>query len=66
MARTDGLTIGQLGVDAVAEAFPLGVEVGWNQTTDDWAFCVANGTVYGARDDSGRLVAHSRGAPLCR
>jgi GNAT superfamily N-acetyltransferase len=57
MARTDGPMIGQLGADAVAEAFPLGVEVGWNQTTDDWAFCVANGTVYGARDDSGRLIA---------
>jgi GNAT superfamily N-acetyltransferase len=57
MARTDGFTIGELGADAVAEAFPLGVEVGWNQTADDWVFCIAHGTVFGARDDSGRLVA---------
>ena len=57
MARTDGLTIGELGADAVAEAFPLAVEVGWNQTADDWVFCIAHGTVFGARDDSGRLIA---------
>ncbi len=53
----DGLAIGQLGPAAVAEALGLEVEVGWNQTADDWAFCIAHGMVYGAREGSGRLVA---------
>jgi GNAT superfamily N-acetyltransferase len=57
MARTDAFTIDELGADAVAGAFPLGVEVGWNQTADDWAFCIAHGTVFGARNDLGRLIA---------
>lgn len=57
MAHTDGFTIGELGIDAVPEALPLAVEVGWNQTAEDWAYSIAHGTVYGARDSSRRLVA---------
>ena len=57
MALTNGLVIGRLGSPAVAEALGLEVEVGWNQTADDWAFCIAHGMVYGAREASGRLVA---------
>jgi GNAT superfamily N-acetyltransferase len=57
MAPIDALAIRQLEADAVAEAFALTVEVGWNQTAEDWAFSIAHGIVYGARDGSGRLVA---------
>jgi GNAT superfamily N-acetyltransferase len=57
MAPTDELPIRVLGADAVAEAFALTVEVGWNQTAEDWAFSIAHGTVYGVRDGSGRLIA---------
>lgn len=57
MARIDGLAIGELAAGAIAEASTLTVEVGWNQTPADWAFAVTHGSVYGARDDAGRLVA---------
>jgi len=57
MVRTDGFPIRPLGADALAEAFALTVEVGWNQTAEDWAFSIAHGTVYGVRDGSGRLIA---------
>ena len=51
---------------AVAEAFALTVEVGWNQTAEDWAFFLAHGTVYAARDASGRSGRDCRGASLSR
>jgi len=57
MAPTDSLTHQRLGPEALAEALGLTVEVNWNQTGDDWAFFVAHGSVFGARDEVGKLVA---------
>lgn len=42
--------------DAVA-GLALSDEVGWNQSYDDWLFFLTHGTVFGLRDDDGRLVA---------
>lgn len=53
----EGLTVGPLRADAAAEGLALTVEANWNQTADDWAFFIAHGTVYGARDAAGQLVA---------
>jgi GNAT superfamily N-acetyltransferase len=53
----EGLTIGPLRADAATEGLDLSAEANWNQTADDWAFFIAHGTVYGARDAVGRLVA---------
>jgi GNAT superfamily N-acetyltransferase len=57
MALIDRLTIGELEAGAVAEAFALTVEAGWNQTAEDLAFFLSHGTVYAARDVAGRLIA---------
>jgi GNAT superfamily N-acetyltransferase len=53
----EGLPIGPLRADAAAEGLTLSAEANWNQTAEDWAFFIAHGTVYGARDTAGRLVA---------
>ncbi len=42
--------------DAVA-GLALTDEAGWNQSYDDWVFFLTHGTVFGLRDDDGRLVA---------
>ncbi len=57
MAPTDQLAIERIGPEALAEAAALTVETNWNQTPDDWAFFVARGTVFAARDALGKLVA---------
>ena len=57
MGPIDATTIQPVGLEAVAEGFALTVETNWNQTTEDWAFCITHGTVFGARDTVGRLVA---------
>jgi GNAT superfamily N-acetyltransferase len=57
MAPIDGLTIRPVGPDAAAEGLALTVETDWNQTAEDWAFFISHGTVFGARDAVGRLVA---------
>jgi GNAT superfamily N-acetyltransferase len=57
MAPIDDLVIRPIGPDAVGEGLALTVEANWNQTVDDWAFFIAQGTVFGARDAAGRLVA---------
>jgi GNAT superfamily N-acetyltransferase len=57
MAPTDQLAIGCIGPEALPETIGLTVEANWNQTSDDWAFFVAHGTVFGARDPVGKLVA---------
>ena len=57
MAPTDQLAIGRIGPEVLAEAVGLTAETNWNQTADDWAFFVAHGTVFGARDTLGKLVA---------
>ena len=57
MARTDELAIERIGTEALPEAVGLTVEANWNQTADDWAFFFAHGTVFGARDALGKIVA---------
>jgi GNAT superfamily N-acetyltransferase len=57
MAPIDQLAIERIGPEAVAEAVGLTAEANWNQTAADWAFFIAHGTVFGARDGRGRLVA---------
>jgi GNAT superfamily N-acetyltransferase len=57
MAPIDELAIERIGREALPEAVGLTVEANWNQTADDWAFFFAHGTVFGARDASGKLVA---------
>jgi GNAT superfamily N-acetyltransferase len=57
MAPIDGLAIRPIGPDAAAEGLALTVETNWNQTAEDWAFFISHGTVFGARDAVGRLVA---------
>lgn len=57
MEPIDELTISPIGPDAAGEGLALTVEANWNQTLDDWAFFIAQGTVFGARDAAGRLVA---------
>jgi GNAT superfamily N-acetyltransferase len=57
MAPIDELTIRPVGPDAAAEGLALTVETDWNQTAEDWAFFISHGTVFGARDAVGRLVA---------
>jgi GNAT superfamily N-acetyltransferase len=57
MARIDELAIERIGTDALTEALALTVEANWNQTADDWAFFFVHGTVFGARDAAGKVVA---------
>ncbi len=57
MAPIDALAIERIGPEALAEAAALTVEINWNQTAEDWAFFVAHGTVFAARDALGKLVA---------
>jgi GNAT superfamily N-acetyltransferase len=57
MASIEDLSIAELEADAVAQACTLTSEAGWNQTSEDWAFVIAHGSVYGASDAAGRLVA---------
>lgn len=57
MALIDELAIQRIGPEALAEGVGLTVEANWNQTAEDWAFFIAHGTVFGARDATGRLVA---------
>jgi len=57
MVPTDQLAIERIGPAALAEAVGLTAEANWNQSADDWAFFVGHGTVFGARDANGRLVA---------
>jgi GNAT superfamily N-acetyltransferase len=57
MALIEAVTIQPVGPDAAAEGLALTVEANWNQTAEDWAFFISYGTVFGARDAAGRLVA---------
>ena len=57
MVCIEGLSVATLGADAIAEASALTREANWNQTAEDWAFVIARGLTYGARDAAGRLVA---------
>ncbi|PWT70376.1 MAG: GNAT family N-acetyltransferase [Proteobacteria bacterium] len=57
MAPTEQAVIQHLEPLAIADALVLTVEAGWNQTAEDWAFFIAHGTVFGARDAGGKLIA---------
>ena len=57
MASIDGPAIVPFEARDAADALALTAEGGWNQTAEDWAFFLANGTVYAARGASGHLVA---------
>lgn len=57
MDPTEGMAIEPIGTEAAAEGFALTVDVGWNQTVDDWVFFLRHGTVFGARGAGGQLLA---------
>jgi len=57
MARIDELAIERIGMEALPQAVALTLEANWNQTADDWAFFFVHGTVFGARDAAGKVVA---------
>ena len=66
MAVTDQLAIVRLGPDDALAALALSTEAQWNQNEDDWRFFLAEGTVFGVRDDrhlvaTAALVAYSSG-----
>jgi len=66
MAVTDQLAIVRLGPDDALAALALSTEAQWNQNEDDWRFFLAEGTVFGVRDDrhlvaTAALLAYSPG-----
>jgi GNAT superfamily N-acetyltransferase len=63
MVPTDSLAIAPIGAEAIAQGSALTAEVGWNQTADDWAFFLAHGTVFGAREHDDRLAATAATLP---
>ncbi len=61
MADTDQIAIVRLGPEDATAGLALSTEAHWNQNEADWRFFLTKGTVFGARDDEGRLIA-TRGA----
>ena len=57
MDDTDRASPEILGPQDAVGGIALTDEVGWNQSYDDWLFCLTNGTVFGLRDDDGQLIA---------
>lgn len=57
MASTDELQLEQLAEEDIAGCMALSAEAGWNQTPDDWALFMRDGTVFGLPDADGRPVA---------
>jgi GNAT superfamily N-acetyltransferase len=57
MAATEEIAIVRLGMEDAAAGLVLSTEARWNQNEDDWRFFLSKGTVFGVRDDAGRLVA---------
>jgi GNAT superfamily N-acetyltransferase len=57
MGDIDHLAIVQLGPDDAREGLALSSEAYWNQNEADWQFFLTEGTVSGARDGNGRLIA---------
>src|SRR5436305_10743625 len=57
MRGIDQLAIVQLGAEAAREGLVLSTEAHWNQNEADWRFFLSHGTVFGIRDDDGRLIA---------
>src|SRR2546430_15548098 len=57
MAATDQIAILRLGPDDALGGLALSTEAQWNQNEADWRFFLTQGTVCGARDNEGRLIA---------
>jgi GNAT superfamily N-acetyltransferase len=57
MAATDQIAIVRLGPGDAMAGLALSTEAHWNQNEADWRFFLTNGTVFGVRDDDGRLIA---------
>src|SRR2546429_3156077 len=57
MAATDQIAILRLGPDDALGGLALSTEAQWNQNEADWRFFLTQGTVFGARDNEGRLIA---------
>ena len=57
MADTDHIAIVQLGADDAAAGLVLSTGAHWNQNEADWRFFLNQGTVFGVRDNGGKLVA---------
>src|ERR1700682_3655870 len=57
MADTDPIAIARLGPDDALAGLELSAEAHWNQNEADWRFFLSQGTVFGARDGDGRLIA---------
>jgi GNAT superfamily N-acetyltransferase len=57
MEDTEQLAIVQLNASDAAGGLLLSTEAHWNQNEADWRFFLTKGTVFGARDPNGNLVA---------
>jgi GNAT superfamily N-acetyltransferase len=57
MADTDQIAIIRLGPDDALAGLALSAEAYWNQNEADWRFFLGQGTVFGVRDNDGRLIA---------
>ena len=57
MADTEHIAITKLGPGDAAAGLALSTEAHWNQNEADWRFFLTDGTVFGVRDNDGRLVA---------
>jgi GNAT superfamily N-acetyltransferase len=57
MADTDRTDIVHLGPRDALAGLALSTEAHWNQNEADWRFFLIQGTVFGVRDNDGRLVA---------
>jgi GNAT superfamily N-acetyltransferase len=57
MAGTDQHAIVRLGPGDALAGLALSSEAQWNQNEADWRFFLSGGTVFGVRDDDGRLIA---------
>jgi len=57
MDATEHRDVIRLGPDDAIEGLALSAEAQWNQSEADWRFFLGQGTVFGVRDDGGRLVA---------
>jgi len=57
MADTDQIAIIRLGPDDALAGLALSAEAQWNQNEADWRFFLGQGTVFGVRDNDGRLIA---------
>ena len=57
MADIDHIALVELGPGDAPAGLLLSTEAHWNQNEADWRFFLGKGTVHGARDKAGRLVA---------